>query len=65
MPDTFTIQQIEDTTHGWLVTNDRTKERRLVFCRLDNSSPEAAMELLNRPPPADPDAIGDPEGEPQ
>lgn len=53
--DTLTIQQVEGTTTGWLVTNDRTKQKRLVFCRQDDSSPEAAIALLNTPEAGDPE----------
>jgi hypothetical protein len=45
MENEYTVQAVEGTTTGWVVTNETTGDKRLVFCREDNSSPEEAVAL--------------------
>ena len=46
MEPKYTVQQIADTTNGWLVTNNETRKDDIVFCRLYQNTSEDAINVL-------------------
>ena len=46
MEPKYTVQQIADTTNGWLVTNNETRKEDIVFCRLNENTAEDAIKVL-------------------
>jgi len=46
MEPKYTVQQIVDTTNGWLITNNETRKEDIVFCRLNENTAEDAIKVL-------------------
>jgi len=46
MESQYTTQQIADTTNGWLITNNETGKQDIVFCRLNETTSEDAIKVL-------------------
>lgn len=46
MEPTYTAQRIEGTNAGWLVTDNETGEKTLVFCNSSANTEQGAIDTL-------------------
>lgn len=47
METLYTAQKVEDTETGWLISENETGEKFLVFCKVDANTPEDALNLVD------------------
>ena len=46
MESLYTAKRVADTQNGWLITNNNTQEKTIVFCQLGANTAEDAVSVL-------------------
>jgi hypothetical protein len=52
MEPKYTAQQIEGTDNGWMLTENETGKKHVVFCNDNAKTAEDAVALIETPPPS-------------
>jgi hypothetical protein len=42
----YTAQQIKGTNNGWMLTENETGKKQIVFCRAEENTAEAAIAVI-------------------
>ena len=55
MEPKYTAQQIEGTNNGWMLTENETGKRHIVFCNANANTAEDAVALIENQPDGEPE----------
>lgn len=55
MEPKYTAQQIEGTNTGWMLIENKTGKKRIVFCNANANTAEDAVALIETDIPGDPE----------
>lgn len=55
MEPKYTAQQIEGTNNGWMLTENETQKKHIVFCNANANTAEDAVALIENKTEEDPE----------
>jgi hypothetical protein len=55
MASKYTAQRVEGTDNGWMLTENETGKKHLVFCNANANTAEDAVALIENQPDGEPE----------